>query len=128
MRKVAGLSVVLILTMGIFTSCAKQYPHKVETSMKSLKTAVGDLKKAIEVKDYTTIKEQFQKIGVDISSLNDVDPILGTKAEWLSNHSALVEETVKGMAAADLQDDAAIQTALDNIFNYMKSGHKIFKK
>ena len=129
MRTRVLLSVGLVVVMMFAASqvFAEYDEAKVKDAMKTAMTAMGELGKAAESKDFYVAAEKLMALAQAFKSLESVTPEKGAKEEWDKNHQTLIKSAFKGIGACGEEDQEKLNAAIAEISGLMKAGHGMFK-
>ena len=119
---------LVVMMMFAATQVFAQYDEaKVKGVMKTAMTAMGEVGKAAESKEFYVAAEKLMTIAQAFKSLESVTPEKGTKEEWDNNHQTLINAAFKGIGACGEEDQAKLNAAIAEIGGLMKAGHGMFK-
>jgi hypothetical protein len=123
---------LIVLFVVIFVVCATQsfaeYDKELVVKVMQANGAnMGELKKAIEGKDFFMAAETLMAIAKDMKSLEAVTPPKGSKEEWDANHQLIIDTAFKGIGACGEQDLDKLNEYVGEIGKLIKEGHGMFR-
>lgn len=121
--------VLLVVVFALFAtqSFAEYDKELVVSTMQSNAANMGELKKAVEEKNFFMAAEKLMEIAQNIKSLDPVTPPKGSKEDWLSNHHKLIDAAFKGIGACGEQDIDKLNEYIGEVGKLIKEGHGMFR-
>lgn len=121
---VLSLVVAALFAVQVFAEYDKDLVVK---AMQSNGAAMGELKKAVEDKDFFMAAEKLMEIAKNVKSLDAVAPPKGSKEDWDKIHGDLIKAAFKGIGACGDEDAEALNTYIGEIGALIKEGHGMFR-
>jgi hypothetical protein len=95
--------------------------------MQAVSGLLQEVKNAMKDEEYFAIAENFMEIAKAFKSLDEVTPPRGSKEEWDAIHGDLIKAAFRGIGACGNEDLDALQPVFDELTEFMKQGHRVFK-
>lgn len=120
------LCLFLVLTTQIFAHQGQE--HKtLEQAMQTANALVGESSHALKENDYFTTAVNLMELAKTFRALETITPAKGSKNEWDMIHGDLIHATFKAIGACGEKDGETVRLYIQQIAEFMKEGHSIFR-
>lgn len=126
-KKLFILLSVVVFAVFATQSFAEYDKELVVKVMQANGANMGELKKAIEGKDFFMAAEALMAIAKEMKSIEEVTPPKGSKEEWDNNHQMLINAAFKGIGACGEQDLDKLNEYVGEVGKLIKEGHGMFR-
>ena len=100
---------------------------KLQQVMQKAETLSWDINYTLQEKDYFATAKNLMELAQSFKSLESTTPAKGTKQEWDAIHNELIRAAFKAIGACGEENDEAVEFYTQQIAEFMKNGHGIFK-